>query len=122
LKQEREYQDQCALFQWVAYNIKKYPELKLLHASANGGLRNKIVAAKLKRSGVRAGVPDVCLPIARMGYNALYIEMKVKPNKPTKMQLAWHDALMIENNKVVVCYGWEAAVAVIEGYIDIPSE
>ena len=54
-----EYQEQCALFQWAALNEKKYPELRLLYASANGGKRNIVVAAKLKKSGAKAGIPDI---------------------------------------------------------------
>lgn len=117
-RNDYEHREQEALFQWAAINRKKYPVLSLMFAIPNGGQRHIAVARKLKQEGVKPGVPDVCLPIARMGYNALYIEMKVKPNKPTKMQLAWHDALMIEGNKVVVCYGWEDAVTVIEGYLE----
>ena len=36
--------EQAALFDWAAY----YPELKWMHAIANGGYRNKKEAARLK--------------------------------------------------------------------------
>jgi len=113
-----EHQDQKALIQWVAYNLNKYPELSLLFAIPNGGQRHRAVAAKLKAEGVRAGVPDLCLPVARMGYNSLYIEMKVKPNKPTKKQLEWHTALREQGHKVEVCYGWQEAQGVLEDYLN----
>ena len=48
----------------------------LIFAIPNGGQRNVIVAAKLKAEGVLSGVPDLCIPIAKKGYNGLYIELK----------------------------------------------
>ena len=33
--------------------------------------------------GVKAGVPDLCLPVPMNGYAGLYIEMKYGSNKPT---------------------------------------
>lgn len=42
----------------------------------NGGLRSKREAARMKGQGVRPGVPDLCIPVARRGYHSLYIEMK----------------------------------------------
>lgn len=48
----------------------------LIFAIPNGGQRNIKVAQKLKAEGVLAGVPDLCVPIPKNGYNGLYIEMK----------------------------------------------
>mgnify|MGYP004433785991 CR=1 FL=1 len=42
--------------------------------------RDARTAANLKRQGVKAGVPDLHLPVARGGYNGLYIELKVGSN------------------------------------------
>ena len=48
----------------------------LIFAIPNGGARDIRVAQKLKAEGVLAGVPDLCVPIPKNGYNGLYIEMK----------------------------------------------
>lgn len=48
----------------------------LFTASANGGSRYMAEAVKLKRMGVKAGFPDITIPIARKGYHGLYIELK----------------------------------------------
>lgn len=40
------------------------------------GSRNKAEAVKLKRMGVKAGIPDLCLPVPMGVYSGLYIEMK----------------------------------------------
>src|SRR5262245_64718583 len=49
---------------------------RLCFAIPNGGARDVITAGRLKAEGVRAGVPDVCLPVARAGYHGLFLEVK----------------------------------------------
>ena len=67
---------QEAIIEWCAWNMQQYPELELLYHVPNGGKRDKATAAVLKRQGVKAGVPDLVLPVARCGYHGLYIELK----------------------------------------------
>ena len=57
--------EQIKLFNWVAYARNTYPQLDLLYHVPNGGKRNQKEAFNLKRQGVRAGVPDLCLPVSR---------------------------------------------------------
>ena len=62
-----EHQEQKALIQWARLNQQRFPELDLLFAIPNGGLRNIRVARKLKSEGVKPGVSDLFLPVARKG-------------------------------------------------------
>ena len=62
-----EHQEQAALFRWAWFAQVKHPALALLYAIPNGGHRHKAVAARMKAEGVKAGVPDLCLPVARGG-------------------------------------------------------
>ena len=55
---------QEALFEWAAYHMDCMPELEYMHHIPNGGKRDKRTAVALKRQGVKAGVPDICLPVA----------------------------------------------------------
>jgi|GEM_PF-6921517 hypothetical protein len=57
---------------------RRYPELWLLYAIPNGGNRSVTEALRLKREGVKCGIPDICLPVARGGYHAWYGELKRK--------------------------------------------
>lgn len=114
---QHEAREQQTLFAWAALSSSKYPELALLYHIPNGGSRNKIEAANLKRQGVKAGVPDICLPVARGGYHGLYIELKAGRNKATEKQRQWLTALEREGYQAVVCYGWEAARETIEHYL-----
>ena len=112
-----EHIEQCALIRWAAYNQKKYPELELLFAIPNGGARHPATAVKLKAEGVKAGMPDLCLPVQRGIYIGLWIEMKFGRNKPTKQQIECHMRLMHHGHRVVVCYSWTAAVDAIIDYL-----
>ena len=112
-----EHAEQCALFRWAEMQQRRRPELPLLFAIPNGGLRSKATAGKLKAEGVKAGVPDLFLPVARGEYHGLFIEMKAGRNKPTPPQVQWHMRLSQQGYRVAVCYSWEAARDVIEAYL-----
>ena len=66
-----EAEEQIALFEWAALQSGRFPELALLYHVPNGGSRNKIEAARLRAQGVKSGVPDLCLPVARGGNHGL---------------------------------------------------
>lgn len=113
-----EAQEQRALFEWAAYAARQWPELRLLHAIPNGGSRDPREARNLKLQGVKAGVPDICLPVARGGYNALYIELKrVRGGRVSDAQRGWLDALNRVGCRAVVCRGFDEARQEIEDYI-----
>ena len=78
-----EHDEQSAIFEWAALMQGAYPELGLLFAIPNGGKRDKATAGKLKAEGVKAGVPDMCLPVSNGKYHGLFIELKVGENNPT---------------------------------------
>lgn len=116
-RKRSEATEQEALIQWCGYQQGKYPELKLIYHIPNGGSRNTLEAANLKRQGVKAGVPDLCLPVARKGFHGLYIEMKYGKNKTTENQKKWLEALEFQGYYTVVCYGAEEAQKVILEYL-----
>lgn len=115
---------QEAIFSWCDINRDTYPELRLLHHIPNGGQRNKTTAIALKRQGVKAGVPDLMLPVARQGYHGLYIELKKvdKTNKPTALQKQWLADLQQQGYKAVVCYGFDEATEVLANYLTEQEE
>ena len=70
-RKRSEAAEQEAVIAWCGWMEKQHPELKLLFHIPNGGSRNKAEAANLKAQGVKPGVPDLCLPVARCGYHGL---------------------------------------------------
>lgn len=116
-----EAQEQQFLFQWAMLEERQYPELALLHHIPNGGKRNAREAASLKKQGVKSGVPDLSLPVARGGYHGLYIELKVGKNKTSDNQNKWLEMLMKQKYYVSVCYGWRQAADILEQYLSKPE-
>ena len=114
----KEALEQTHLISWTRFIRGKHPEVDLLYHIPNGGSRNKLEAYHLKEQGVKAGVPDLCLPVARGGYHGLYIEMKVKGNKPTENQKEWISRLNEQGYRAVVCYGYEEAAKEIQQYLN----
>lgn len=86
--------------------------------SANGGSRNYLEAAKLKRTGVSAGVPDVFLPIPSGHFHGLFIEMKrQKGGKVSAEQLDWLQYLRGQGFRAEVATGFEAAQLITNQYL-----
>ncbi len=110
--------EQAAIFKWAEYEKRKYPELELLYHVPNGGKRDAKTAAILKRCGVKAGVPDLVLPVARCGYHGLYIELKVGKNRTSKNQDRWLENLNAQGYKAVVCYGFNETTNMILRYLE----
>jgi hypothetical protein len=112
-----EHGHQSALFCWAAQNQDRFPELKWMYAIPNGGERNVAVAAKLRAEGVRAGVSDVCLPIARGPFHGFYIEMKKPGGKESDKQKEFGAFLVEQGYHYECCDHWEIARDMIEWYM-----
>lgn len=116
-----EDQHQMAVIKWSqqASIRKKYPELKLLYHIPNERKCAPGQGMKLKRMGVRSGVPDLELPVARGRYHGLYIEMKTENGRTSDQQKWWVNELTLQGYLCSVCYGWEDAVKEIERYLQL---
>ena len=113
-----EGEEQRQLFEWANFFSAAMPELELLYHIPNGGSRNKAEAAKLKREGVKPGVPDLCLPVPRFGFNGMYIELKRrKGGQVSAGQKRWIEKLQQQGYRAVVCRGWKEAAAAIANYL-----
>lgn len=116
---KEELANQAALFELAALLETQCPGLELMFHVPNEGKRSVYSGAELKRAGLKKGVPDVMLPVARKGYHGLAIEMKAGKNKPTEEQKKWLTGLAKEGWLCYVCRGYEAAATVLGDYMDI---
>jgi len=116
-----ESEHQILVIQWAKLSEGKYPELELLHHIPNGGQRSITTAARLKKEGVKAGVPDLFLPVARGGYHGLYIEMKKEGGRLSNNQKYWIKKLKEQEYKVEVCFGFEEAKNELTSYVEWPK-
>lgn len=116
-----EAQHQANVIKWSQQpSIRaKWPELASLHHIPNGGTRDAVEGKHLKAQGVKAGVPDLCLPVARGQYHGLYIEMKTETGKTSDAQEWWGEFLLEQGYFWEVCRGWESAVRVLEWYLSL---
>ena len=114
-----EGEEQATLFSWARMMDGKYPELRMLFHIPNGGSRGKVEAARFKAEGVKAGVPDMFLPVARGPWHGLFIELKrLRGGKISAEQKQWIGSLLSQGYLATVCYGWRDAAKLIEDYLD----
>lgn len=111
------------------------PELKFLFAIHNQGHGDAIRGARAKAEGVKAGAPDLMLPVTNLRRNfdgsvislfaGLFIEMKKPAMRPKRegmggvksVQTDFHKFLIEQDYAVSVCYDWQEAAQVITEYL-----
>lgn len=111
---ESEQQSEC-----VNWFRAEYPQFaKLCFSVPNGGHRSKRTAAAIKREGAVAGIPDLAVCIPKGNYHGLFIEMKVRSNKPTPNQLEMMQLLSGQGYLCEVAYTTEEFKQIIQKYLN----
>jgi len=121
-----EHEEQSKVISWAEDMSYAVPELAALHAIPNQNIlyskiskQHRLQAINYsKAEGLKKGVPDLHLPVSRGGYHSLYIEMKVKNNKPDKSQEEWADRLSDLGNLVIFCWSAQDAIQVLADYLN----
>jgi hypothetical protein len=108
-----EYGEQQALFEWVEWASNQHPALNYLMAIPNGQYR----PGQRMEAGLRAGVPDVFLPVPCKDKAGLWIELKLPGKQPTADQWEWLRFLARQGYEAKVCHGFEEAQTVILNYL-----
>lgn len=118
-----EHGDQVALFRFLDLIEPIWPEaVRSVHAIPNGGKRGKLTAAKLKQEGVKPGIPDICVPVARLGYSSLRIELKREAGgriSPEQRKRA--EDLQSLGGLVIFAFGLESAARAVVDYLWQPA-
>lgn len=113
-----EHDIQCAVIDWAAWNAGEHPELRMLFAIPNGGMRNVVTAMRLKREGVKRGVPDLFLPCPRGGYHGLFLEMKNGKKGRISEPQSWYIQKLTEQGYMVaVCGDDKSAIEALSDYL-----
>lgn len=115
-----EHQEQVKLFLWANSGDAQdtYPELEWMFAIPNGGKRHPVVAMAMKREGVKAGVLDIMLPVARGGWHGLFVELKYGDNWLSPKQDKFTGFVHDQGYAVAVCKSAEEAQGVIVDYLE----
>lgn len=109
-----EHRLQCECVKWVRMQHRNV----LIFAIPNGGARTALTGAMLKAEGVVAGVPDLFIAHPTPKYSGLFVEMKIKPNKPSNAQVDAMDRLRNVGYKVEVCYSFDEFVRCVTDYLN----
>ena len=111
---EDKLQAECV--RWFRYQYPHYT----LFAIPNGGQRNAVTGATLKKTGTLAGVADLFLMVDKWGqimYNGLFIEMKTGKNKQTASQIEFQKKAEGGGYKYAVCRSFDEFQTVINNYL-----
>jgi hypothetical protein len=114
-KLEAKLQKSC-----VRWFRMQYPSIEpLLFAVPNGGSRNEIEAAELKRQGVTPGVSDLILLVrSKTGkYPSLCIEMKAEDGSQSENQEKWQRSCEAAGNRYVVCRTLDSFMEEVNAYL-----
>lgn len=109
--------EQMRVIAWRDVSITRYPELRWLHHIPNEGKRE--AGGKAKAMGLTKGISDLHLPYPKGCYIGLYIEMKFGNNRPSKEQTEFLRDMEDVGNYACICYSAEAAITVIEKYLNL---
>lgn len=119
-----EHDGQCALMDWWAKQWPKYYEC--LFSIPNGSYlagnekQRKIQMNYLKAEGLKPGVSDLFLMVARSGYHGLFIEMKCRDKKKAKVSEPQKEHILRAREQgymAEVCYGFDEAQKLIHRYM-----
>lgn len=86
----------------------------------NEDRRSARVGGLLKAEGMQPGFPDNFFPYARQGWHGLFIELKRRAKRLSRVsekQRQWIDLLRQEGYRAEICYGAEAARNVVLDYL-----
>lgn len=116
--------ESAALWAWVYALEGRYPDLRLIHHVPNEGKRNP---RRARAEGIRAGVPDVMVPIPRGAYCGLAVELKAGRGRVSDAQDTMLAALEGVGWRTHVHRSeqpgdWTGAAVVIADYLGLPRE
>ena len=94
----------------------QYPKAFWCHPP-NGGKRNVIEAAKFKKMGVRAGLPDILIFERIDDCAGLFLELKAGKNKETELQIFAMNELRRNGWIGWIVYNFDDAKVFIDAYL-----
>lgn len=117
-RQGNEEREMTLFFDYVRYGARRDPRLSSIYHIPNEGKASIQRRIALSRAGVLKGIPDICVPIPVAPYGALYIELKIKPNRPSREQTRVIAHLNELGNLAVLCWSGSEAIQTLERYLD----
>lgn len=119
-KKDQEGLEQAALIREFRSQFPQFAEL-LIHIPNGGSRKNAYEGWRLKEQGVRAGVSDLFLPVARGTYHGLWLEFKAAPPYDAAVsasQREWLTLMAGQGYAAHLCRGVPEALAVLSDYLN----
>jgi hypothetical protein len=113
-----EFELQKSIFDWVGWSKAKIPELGNFFAIPNGGSRHPAEAARLKQTGVLAGVFDTFLAVPTKNSHGMFLELKVGKNKLSEAQKTFQSKMTCYGYRAYVAYTFDEAIYLINKQIE----
>jgi len=113
--------EQQAVIAWSLY----FSELRWLFAVPNGAhlagdaKQRAIKMHIMKKEGLKVGVADLFLPVARNGKHGMYIEMKTKKGKVSENQNEFLSDMASNGYHCVIAHGATEAIEEITEYMNL---
>lgn len=121
-RKDAEHTEQVVFFNRIRTLALNEPRYRMAadrtFAIPNGGGRSKREAGRLKAEGVRAGVSDIFVSVARGSRHGLYIEMKSLIGVASREQKDWIAQSLAEGYAAAVTRGADEALRVWLAYVD----
>jgi len=117
MRQHPEQKLQESIKQFLDINIK--PDL-IWYAVPNGGLRNPVVAAKLKAAGVLPGVPDLHF-VLDDGKSA-YLELKSSKGRLSEEQVGFGVKVMALGHRWAMARDLDEAIKIFKAWNILKKE
>lgn len=118
-----EGQIQIQVFNWIRANEEHYPVLKVIFHTPNSFFGTSFgVIMWLKQLGLRKGVYDIIVPVAKHGYSSLWIEIKKGKGKLTEEQKMFKEIISEHSDiptKFETFYDAESCINSIKEFLDI---
>ncbi len=121
LKLTGEDKIQAEIVQWAYKESKNNPDLWLLAHCPNGGWRGYAAGMRFKSLGVKAGIPDLMLLVAKGGFIGFWLEVKTATGKVADNQKEWHRRLQAAGHCVGVVRTAEEGINAIKWYLEQPK-
>ncbi len=114
--QPKEDQEQIVVATWLTRNNI------IFYHIPNGGRRNFLEGLKFKRMGVKAGIPDICIPVARKGFHGAYGELKrLVGGRVSEQQEWWLAELKRQGYYVFIGHGADEFIQHVKNYMEVPK-
>jgi len=118
MNKQTEHELQSSFISWCNLESRKIMELSLIFSIPNGSNKSITTAMKFKREGLKSGIPDLFLPVARGGYHGLFMEWKRSDKEKLKpKQIEWNGKLTKQGYFCVTVSDVIIAEQVIKRYL-----